>query len=502
VRSKTGSGCDVSRHNKKRVIIPSRNMHAREKSSLSPNSTKKWIKKHPVIINAALLEHQQALLDLSCSQLREQWLNQELSELDRKQPVLSDYLKDFIKELLAICLEDLKLMNVPLLAGQYLIKYSVWAGNSFLIEGFIEKLLILRICDPLCPNSLRESAVTVLTVLHSLDILKTPDSYYPELEIVPNNRFVSTNKYLESFFKILNELIKSASLNIQPDIQIEDSNSDDMDENISHSDSDESSEEVSFSEELDPKDSLLECIIHSWCSLISLVSEDTFDNEFPGAYDIFNRLVRYHKNVTIKIVACEAIITLSDLNERLPLEKKYDIEIQPLVDLLHKYSNKTANTGNHKCRLIWLNLAKALEAEKCVVQLPFISIDQIQNKVSSPKNNKLDSRKQNQNKNVRETLWTNWTEAITVKFIKNSLGHLFNQLMSHNPEFGKRVLSLLENRDSWHLSYQNVPLSMVYIQITNTNAKLSSPSPSPKRSKNTDKLSTDWSKFNHITERH
>jgi len=466
-------------------------MHGREKS-VSPN-TKKWIKKHPDYINASLLEHQQALLDPSCYQLREQWLNQELSELDRKQPVLSDYIKDFIKELLAICLEDLKLMNVPLLAGQYLIKYSVWTGNSFFIEGFIEKLLLLRICDPLCPNSLRENALTVLTVLHCLDIIKTPDSYYPELEIAPNNRFVSTNKYLESFFKILNELIKSASLNLQPDIQVEDSNSD-MDENISHSESEESSEEVSFSEELDSKDSFLDCIIHSWCSLVSLVSEDTFDNELPGAYEIFNGFVRYHKNVTIKIVACEAIITLSDLNERLPLEKKYDIEIQPLVDLLHKYSNKITNTANHKSRLIWLNLAKALEAEKCVVQLPFIYMDRIQNKVSSPlSKNKMDTRKQNQNKNKRETLWTNWTEAITVKFIKNSLGHLFNQLMSHNPEFGNRVLSLLENRDSWHLSYQNVPLSMVYIQMTvNNSSKIST----PKRSKNTDKLSNDWSKFN------
>jgi len=64
--------------------------------------------------------------------------------------------------------------------------------------------------------------------------------------------------------------------------------------------------------------------------------------------------------------------------------------------------------------------------------------------------------------------------------------------MSHNPEFGNRVLSLLENRDSWHLSYQNVPLSMVYIQMTNNTSKIST----PKRSKNTDKITNDWSKFN------
>jgi len=78
-------------------------------------------------------------------------------------------------------------------------------------------------------------------------------------------------------------------------------------------------------------------------------------------------------------LACEAIITLSDLNERLPIDKKYDIEIQPLVDRLHKYANETTHRGMDKSRLVWLNLAKALEAEKCVVQLPFIST--IQEKV-------------------------------------------------------------------------------------------------------------------------
>jgi len=461
-------------------------MHAREKT-ISPN-TKKWIKKHPEHIDSALMEHQQALLSPSCYHIREQWLNQELSELDRKPPVLADNLNYFIKELLAVCLEDLKLMSVPLLAGQYLIKYSVWTGTSFFIEGYIEKLLLLRICSPVCPIPLRESAVTILTVLHYLDILKTPERYYSELDIAPNNRFVVTNKYLESFFKTLTELIQNASLNLKPNRQIEDSNSDnEMEVNISDSDSEDSKENIIFTEELDPIDSLIECIIHSWCSLVSLVSEDIFDNEFPGAYDTFNLFVKYHKNITIKILACEAIITLSDLNERLPIDKKYDIEIQPLVDRLHKYANETTHRGMHKSRLVWLNLAKALEAEKCVVQLPFIST--IQEKVFSPNKNK-ESRKLNLNKGKRES-WTNWSEAIAVKYIKNSLGHLFNQLMLHNPEFSNRVLSLLDSRDSWHLSLQNVPLSMVYVQMTN------SKSTTPKRIKAGEKISNDWSIKHH-----
>jgi len=388
-----------------------------------------------------------------------------LLQLDRKQPLLPDSsVQNFLKELLAVCLED-KLCTVPVLACNYIIKFSVWTGTSFLVEGFVEKVLILRICDPLCPFPVRESAISVMTLLHSLDILKAPESYYYDLDIAPNNRMVTSNKYLESFFKILTELIKSASLSLHSDVVIEESN-EDTDENMNEV-SEESSDSISndeiFTEEQDPKDFLLECIIHSWCSLVSLVSEDMFDQEFPESYEIFNRFVKYHKNITIKIVACEAIITLSDLNERLPLDKQYDIEIQPLVDRLHRYANESTS---HKSRLVWLNLAKALEAEKCVVELPFISV---QNKVlANLTKNQLDNRRLNENRGKRESVWTNWSEAITVKYIKNSIGHLFNELMAHNSQFSNRILSLLDNKDRWHLSCQNLPLSMVYVQMTNT----------------------------------
>jgi len=475
-------------------------MHAREKT-FSPN-VKKWQKKHPQQIDpGCVLEHQQVLLDPACSDIRAQWLNQELSELDRKPKTITDSLKNYTQELLAFCLEDIKSISVPLLAGQYIIKLAVWSGCSSFIEGYIEKLLVMRVCDPLCSFQLRESAVMVLTVLHCLDIIKTPDSYYPDLEIAPNNHAISSNKYLESFFNILTELIKSASLNLQSDV-IEESTIEEMDENTNE-ESEESLDSKSYDDnslsDLDPKDSLLECIIQSWCALVCLVSDEIFDREFPEAYEIFNRFVKYHNNEAIKIVACEAIITLSDLNERMPLDKQYEIEIQPLVDRLLKYANES--DSSHKSKVIWSNISKALEAEKCVVELPFISFQH--KTLSGMTKYQSDMKRLNQNRAKRETLWTNWSEAITVKYIKNTLGHLFNELMQHNIQFGSKILSLLENKDSWHLSCQNVPFSMVYVRMINSPTGVS-----PKRyndlkseyDKSYSKFSNDWSKKNDKSE--
>lgn len=406
-------------------------------------------------------------------------------KLDRSTNIQLLVACEFEGELLALCLDD-KSHNIPLLACNYIMKFSVWTGSNAFVQGYIEKLLVMKICDPLCPFPLRESAVSVLTVLHCLDILKTPDSYYSDLEIAPNNRMIDTNnKYLESFFKILTELIKSASLNLNSEVVIEES-TEDADENMNEifDEEEESSDSISIddvlTDEKDPKDTLLECIINSWCSLVSLISEDIFDQEFPECFEIFNRFVKCHKNTEIKIVACEAIITLSDLNERLPLDKQYDIEIQPLVDRLHHYASQSTS---HKSRQVWLNLAKALEAEKCVVELPFITVE------TGSKKTQLNNRRQSKGK--KESVWTNWSEAITIKYIKNTLGQVFNELMLHNLQFCNKIMSLLGNKDRWHLSSQNQPLSMVYVQMTNT-----SPSSTfnDKNDKQGSKLSNDWAK--------
>jgi len=100
--------------------------------------------------------------------------------------------------------------------------------------------------------------------------------------------------------------------------------------------------------EIDPKDSLLIGIINAWVCLVPLVSEEKFDEEFSGYYEMFEKLIRLHKNPDVKIVACEAMIALNDLNERLPMDKQYDIEIQPLLDRLYGYAKQIATNKHEK----------------------------------------------------------------------------------------------------------------------------------------------------------
>jgi len=170
-----------------------------------------------------------------------------------------------------------------------------------------------------------------------------------------------------------------------------------------------------------------------------------------------------HKNPIIKVAACEAIITLNDLNERLPSDKQYDIEIQPLIDRLYGYSKVYVTTKQKKQRQTWLNLARALEADKCVVELPYLSF---QNKsLIKPTKNKVDKRKLYENRGRKETCWTNWSEAMCIKYIKNKLGHQFNALMQNHEDFSTKIFSMLEQKDNWHLSKQSSPLSMAYVQI-------------------------------------
>jgi len=246
-----------------------------------------------------------------------------------------------------------------------------------------------------------------------------------------------------------------------------------FDEMEDNSATDETSEEESneYPEDLeepdiDPKDSLLEGIINAWVCLVPLIEEAKFDEEFPGYFEVFECLVQHHKNPAIKIASCEAIITLNDLNERLPADKQYDIEIQPLVDKLNSYAqgclNNRSNKNNpiqKKQRLIWLNLARALEADKCVVELPFISV-QSKFIIVPTKIDHMDKRK-HQNRARRETCWTNWPEAMTIKYIKNNLGTQFNELMQ-GLVFNSKIFQLLDQKASWH---QQNPLSMEIVQF-------------------------------------
>jgi len=61
-------------------------------------------------------------------------------------------------------------------------------------------------------------------------------------------------------------------------------------------------------------------------------------------------------------------------------------------------------------------------------------------------------------------VWTNWSESVTIKYVKNTLGHYFTELMMKE-EFCTKIKSFLDRKDSWHLSKHNAPLSMVYIQV-------------------------------------
>jgi len=267
----------------------------------------------------------------------------------------------------------------------------------------------------------------------------------------------------------LSELVKNVVSNFNKETSHDDNKSTDDIEDISESDdhTEESSasatEELELSKQTDPKDSLLEGIINAWVCLVPLISEDKFDEEFSGFYENFEKLLKLHKNPIIKVAACEAIITLNDLNERLPSDKQYDIEIQPLVDRLYKYAKENVTTKlQKKQRQTWLNLARALEADKCVVELPYLNLPNkyliIQTK------NKVDKRKLYQNRSKKETFWTNWSEAMCIKYIKNKLGHQFNALMQMD-DFSSKIFSMMEQKDNWHLAKQNSPISMAYIQI-------------------------------------
>jgi len=109
-----------------------------------------------------------------------------------------------------------------------------------------------------------------------------------------------------------------------------------------------------------------------------------------------------------------------------------------------------------------LNLARALEADKCVVELPFLTVQT--KSLITPTKNQVDKRKLYQKRGRRETFWTNWSEAMTVKYIKNILGHQFNGLMQKS-EFSTKIFSMIDQKDSWHLTQKNLPLSMVYVQV-------------------------------------
>jgi len=207
---------------------------------------------------------------------------------------------------------------------------------------------------------------------------------------------------------------------------------------------------------------VLKTVMNAWVCLVSSISENTFDSQFSRYYEIFETLVQYHKNHSIKIAASEAIITLSDLNERLPSDKQYDIEIQPLVDKMFEYAKINAKTKQQKHkRQSWLNLAKALEANKCVVELPFISA-QTKYMVTLTKNHS-DRRKLYQNRE-KEVLFSNWSEAMTVKFIKNTLGNEFNSLME-SEDFSSKIFHILGKKYNWNIQVYNIPISMFYVQM-------------------------------------
>jgi len=395
-----------------------------------------------------------------------------------------------LSEIFTVCVEDVRHQSVVQLANHLLLIFCVWQNSDQVLGGIIEKVLVKRVGDPSCPFQLRESAISALTIFHVLDILRTPKSFLEreDMEGMPRNRVVASSKYLESFFRILSDLVKNVVVNISKEMSretardISENQSMDGMEDVGSESDDQTSEESSESlaedqaelkkdfyerVEIDPKDSLLIGIINAWVCIVPLVSEEKFDEEFAGFYEMFEKLIQHHKNPDVKVVACEAMITLNDLNERLPMDKQYDIEIQPLLDRLYGYAKRIVTNKHEKNkqeknkRQIWLNLARALEADKCVVELPFLTV---QTKfLITPTKNQVDKRKLYQKRSRKETFWTNWSEAMTVKYIKNILGHQFNGLMQ-SAVFSSKIFSMMEQKDSWHLAHQNSPLSMVYVQ--------------------------------------
>jgi len=69
--------------------------------------------------------------------------------------------------------------------------------------------------------------------------------------------------------------------------------------------------------------------------------------------------------------------------------------------------NTKKNKQEKKKRQIWLNLARALEADKCVVELPFLTVQT--KSLITPTKNQVDKRKLYQKRGRRETFWTNWS---------------------------------------------------------------------------------------------
>jgi len=444
-------------------------MHGREKKPCPSRPTTK----HQTKIQADSLEDYQALIDPSSYEIREKWLHQELtSSYSIARTRHSDDEIQRLHEIFLICIEDVRHMTVVQLANQLVVLFCLWQNSDAVLGGIIDKILIDRVSDHTCPFQLRESAISTLTVFHAMDILRTPKSYQ-DTDLAPQNRRICNTKYIESFFKILSELVKNMVSNLSKETSHDNNKNTEDIECTSESDectSEESSasvtEEMEHPKQIDPKDSLLEGIINAWVCLVPLISEDKFDEEFSGFYENFEKLLQLHKNPTIKVAACEAIITLNDLNERLPSDKQYDIEIQPLVDQLYEYAKSNVTTKlQKKQRQTWLNLARALEADKCVVELPYLNI---QNKcLIITTKNKGDKRKLYQNRSRQQTFWTNWSEAMCIKYIKNKLGNQFNTLMQRD-FLSSKIFSMMEQKDSWHLAKQNSPLSMAYITIKNT----------------------------------
>jgi len=475
-------------------------MHGREKKQppVRP-STKQQSKIRP-----ELLDDYQELIHPKSYEIRQRWLQQELNASPSCSIFNAAHQECDIQrfcEIFSICIDDVSDMNVALLADEVLLFFCLWQNSDTVLGGTIDKLLAERIVMPSYPFQLRESAVRVMTVFHVMDILHTPKSFYQDTDIgaSPKNR-KAKNKYLESFFKILNELIKNVVSNITREVSHSGNMNVDGLEEISES-YDQTSEESSESEtaeieeiKIDPKDSYLEEIINAWICLVPLISQDKLDEEFPEFYDLFDKLIQHHKNPAIKVLASEAIISLNDLNERLPIDKQYDIEIQKVVDVLYTCAKRN-KTATKKQTQIWLNIAKALEADKCVVELPFLYVhDKF---LGTFTKNKSEKRK-HFNQNRKETFWTNWSEAMTIKYIKNVLGHQFNGLMAET-HFSSKIFSMMAQKDIWHLAQQNVPLSMVYVHVKRKTPSKDSYLLNPRCKGNNDQLWTTkwWKKTNH-----
>jgi hypothetical protein len=209
--------------------------------------------------------------------------------------------------------------------------------------------------------------------------------------------------------------------------------------------------------------------LSAWTGLTPFVSQSIIDERLPEFFEAFESLLLHYENRAVVLASCEALVTLVDMNQRLDPDNQYDIETDLIIARLDEFTSVQFDNDHRltaENESLWKEFTRALQCDVFIVELEWLKFDTT---IFKPKYGTPDSHRK------KSLVKTGWTESLSLGFVRQSFGDVFNQLLkslsfgddvTDQPDFQTHVYEIVENCSGWELTEFNVNHSRRFMLAT------------------------------------